>query len=228
MKGRNASPENGFTLVEFLIATAVMLVILSIAGIFLAQQARLQRSTQLRSELQDRVRTSMQLVTQDLALAGNSSIIDGSGRRLDIVWPGCFDGASGCVEVEDAGQTLRVRYLSSQFTSGNECRDVTYSLDGSGVILRSDVLCGGSEDFVELSSDIVNFASTVNCSNGSGLTAFPSSGCPPILSYGRSVTVDILGRSTVQASGESMAGCPSGYVCFGMTQETLVPNMKDQ
>lgn len=218
----------GFTMVELLIASTIMIVVLSIAGIFLTQQAKMQKSTQNRSELQDRVRVGMQLVTQDLALAGNSAVMGLNGAKLDITWPGCFDGASGCVQVSDAGATLKVRYLSSQFASGSECRDVTYRLLETGVFERSDVGCGNGATYVSLADNMVDFTATVHCSNGSDLTAFPSGSCPSVSSYGRSVTVDLMGQSRSPGSGDTAAGCATGYLCYAMTQETLMPNMKDQ
>lgn len=220
--------EAGFTVVELLISALIVVIVLAIAGAFLAQQTRMQRATQNRSELQDRVRVGMQLVTQDLALAGNSAVIATDGGKLDITWPGCFDGAAGCVEVDDAGSRLKLRYLSSQFATGNECRDVTYRLAAGGQFQRSDVACGGNDDFVELASDIRQFQVTIHCSNALDLNTFPSPQCPPLSSYGRSATVDLVGQS--RAPGDGMAGpaCDAGFLCFALTQETLMPNMKDQ
>jgi type II secretory pathway pseudopilin PulG len=228
MTPRVNARQFGFTMVELLIASTIMIVVLAIAGVFLAQQSQLQKATQNRSELQDRVRVGMQLVTQDLALAGNSAVMGLNGAKLDITWPGCFDGAAGCVRVSDAGATLEVRYLSSQFASGSECRDITYRLLGTGVFERSDVGCGATATYVPLADNMVDFTTTVHCSNGTDLTAFPSGSCPPLSSYGRSVTVDLMGQSRSPGSGDTAAGCATGYVCYAMTQETLMPNMKDQ
>src|SRR5690606_32730907 len=165
--------QAGITVIELLIAASIMMIVLGIAGAFLAQHTQLQRSTQNRSELQDRVRVGMQLIAQDLALTGNSAIVANDGRRLDVTWPGCFDGAAGCVELSDAGTTLKVRYLSSQFTSGSECRDVTYRLTG-GVLQRSDVACAASESFIDLANNVIDFEVTVHCGNGDDLNEFPS------------------------------------------------------
>src|SRR5690606_20783141 len=113
----------------------------------------------------------------------------------DITWPGCFDGAAGCVEGADSGRTLRMRYLSSQFPTANACRDGEYRLTVDGILERSDVSCGATEAFVALAPDIVDFQATVHCSNGIDLTDFPSSQCPPVSSYGRSATVTLIGQS---------------------------------
>lgn len=221
------SGQLGLTLVELLIAATIVIMVLAIVGVFLGQQAQLQKSTQNRSELQDRVRVGMQLITQDLALAGNSAVVANDGRKLDIVWPGCFDGVDGCVEVSGGGTSLKVRYLSSQFSSGEECRDVTYRLT-SGVLQRSDVSCGADETYVDLAEGVVSFLVTVHCSNGIDLNEFPDAQCPPLSGYGRSATVELVGQSRSPGSGMTAAGCDPDYLCFAMTQETLMPNMKDQ
>lgn len=218
----------GITVVELLIAATIMILVLGMAGVFLAQQSQLQKTTQNRSELQDRVRVGMQLVAQDLALAGNSAVIAPDGSKLGITWPGCFDGAAGCVKVADSGSELGVRYLSSQFASGNECRDVSYRLSADGALERSDVACSATADFVGLVDNVVSFVVTVHCSNGADVTTFPSTSCPATTSYGRSATVELMARSRTAASGPSETGCPTDFVCYAMTQETLMPNMKDQ
>lgn len=223
-----ASRNSGFTVVELLIAAAITVTVLGIAGVFLAQQAQLQRATQNRTELQDRVRVGLQLISQDLALAGNSAIIAADGGRMEVSFPGCFDGGAGCLRVEDAGRTMGVRYLSSQFGTGQNCRDVTYRLTESGVLQRSDVACGADEVFVDLAERIVDFEVTVHCSNGSDFNTFPDAGCPPKGGYGRSATVTLMGHSRATGTGMSLPGCPADFLCFEMTQETLMPNMKDQ
>lgn len=228
MRTARGRAEHGLTVVELLIAASIVVAVLAMAGVFLAQQTQMQRATQNRSELQDRVRVGMQLMSQDLALTGNSAVIALDGGRLDITWPGCFDGAAGCLEVADSGRSMKVRYLSSQFPSGDECRDVTYRLSNDGVLQRSDVGCGEAESFVDLADDIVTFEVTVHCSNGNDLNEFPSAQCPTLNSYGRSVTVELVGQSRTPTSGPTAPGCAPGHMCFAMTQETLMPNMKDQ
>lgn len=223
-----ARQQAGLTVVELLIAASIVIIVLAMVGVFLGQQAQVQRATQNRSELQDRVRVAMQLLTQDLALTGNSAVVANDGRKLDILWPGCFDGFDGCVELSDGGSRLKVRYLSSHFPAGSECRDVSYRLTGEGVLERSDVDCGGAETFAPLAENIVTFDVTVHCSNGIDLKEFPSAQCPPLSGYGRSATVEIVGQSRSPGSGLTAPGCDPDYLCFAMRQETLMPNMKDQ
>lgn len=228
MRADSRQRQAGFTVVELLVAAFITVLVLAMAGYFLAQQNQLQRATQNRTELQDRVRVAVQLMTQDIALTGNSAVMAPDGGRLNIVWPGCFDGAAGCLEVTSGGQAMRLRYLSSQFSAGSECRDVAYRLTGTGNLERSDVPCGGSEDFVELADRILDFEVTVHCSNGTDFDVFPTAGCPPTTGYGRSVTVELVGQSRMPGTGLTAPGCPSNYMCFAMRQETLMPNMKDQ
>lgn len=228
MRGDGCRSRSGFTVVELLVAASITVLVLAMAGFFLAQQNQLQRTTQNRTELQDRVRVAVQLMTQDLALTGNSAVMATDGGRLNIVWPGCFDGAAGCLEVTSGGQAMRVRYLSSQFSSGSECRDVSYRLTGAGNLERSDVSCGDPENYIQLADRILDFEVTVHCSNGSDFDVFPTAGCPPATGYGRSVTVELVGQSRMPGTGLTAPGCPSDFMCFAMRQETLMPNMKDQ
>ncbi len=218
----------GFTIVELLIASTILVVVLGIAGVFFARQTQMQRSTQGRNELQDRVRVSMQLVTQDLALAGNSAVIDGAGSKTSTMWPACFDGGKGCLVVADGGTSVQVRYLSSQFPVADACRDVAYRLDASGALERSDVGCGEAAAYVPLAPNLVVFRVEVLCSNGTQSDTFPTSTCPPGTSYGRSATVRVMGQSRTPLSGPVLTGCPADRLCFEMTQEVLFPNMKDQ
>lgn len=228
MRVRTISDSSGFTVVELLIAATITVAILAMAAVFLSQQTQLQRTTQNRTELQDRIRTGLQLMSQDLALTGNSAVMATDGARLSVAWPGCFDGAAGCLEVTDSGRAMRVRYLSSQFTSGNECRDVSYRLTGDGVLERSDVACGGTEEFVGLADRVISFEATVHCSSGDDYNEFPNAGCPPKSGYGRSITTTLIGQSRSPGTGLSAPGCPTDFLCFEMTQETMMPNMKDQ
>lgn len=217
----------GFTVVELLVASAIVVVVLAIAGIVFSRQVQLQRATQTRNELQDRVRVSVQLVTQDLALAGNSAVVDASGSKTNTVWPMCFDGGKGCVTVAGAGGSMKVRYISSQFPVADACRDVAYR-HTNGVLERSDVVCGSADSFAPLAPNIVAFEVRVQCSNGTESVSFPVASCPSGVSYGRSARIRVLGQSRGNASGQAIAGCPSGRLCFEMNQEVLLPNMKDQ
>lgn len=221
----------GLTVVELLIASSIVVIVLGLASIFLAQQAQMQKRVQTRNEVQDRVRVGMQLVVQDLALAGNSVVIDSTGAKSEATnWPFCFDGGKGCLVLEDQGlddSAVSVRYLTSQFPAAQACRDVTYRLEGT-TLQRSDVPCEADPAFVDLASDILEFKAQVICSTGVLYDAFPTGGCGGGTSYGRSMLVSLRAQSSVPLDGQTDATCPEERICFEMQQEVLIPNMKDQ
>lgn len=244
MKGRQA----GLTVIELLVAGAVLVIVLGIAAIYFGQQIQLQRNVQARNEVQDRVRVAMQLITQDIALAGNTLLVTAGGAvTTPASFPGCFDQASGnpsCVELESLSAStsnLRVRYVSSLFPAADACRDVSYRVS-NGVLQRSDVLCGDDPVYIDLASEMLGFKVIIICSNGNRFADFPVAGCGGGLSYGRSAIVSVAGQSarstgstsppvrlaTATAGSEIEVACPSGRICFGMTQEVLMPNLKDQ
>ncbi len=228
--------QSGFTVVEMLIAGLVLVVVLAAASAFFAQQVTLQRSVQTRNELQDRVRVSMALVTQDLALAGNSVLIDTTtgGKDTTVAWPFCFDGGRGCLEADvvasgsttaDPGSSsLRLRYVTSQFPAAQACRDVSYRL-ADGVLQRSDVVCEADPTFVAIAPDMLQFQIGVVCSTGVVYTAFPTGACGGGTSYARSANVALNGQARTAQGGDT---CETGRLCFRLDQQTLIPNMKDK
>lgn len=227
----NRKSQAGVTVVELLIASAILVIIIGAASVFFAQQAQLQRRVQARNEVQDKVRVAMQLVTQDLALAGNSAVIDSTGAKDEAVtWPFCFDGGRGCLTIAADSATasaVAVRYLSSQFPAANACRDVSYRLSGT-TLQRSDVPCESAASFVDLAPGTTEFTVEVICSTGTSFAAFPTGACGGGISYGRSAFVSVAAQSTNPVSGGSDAGCAVDRICFAMQQEVLIPNMKDQ
>lgn len=73
--------RKGFTLVEVLVAMAILVVVLALGVRYFASTGELARNTQARNELQDRVRMVMQLVTADLQMAGARYWNSGSQNR---------------------------------------------------------------------------------------------------------------------------------------------------
>jgi prepilin-type N-terminal cleavage/methylation domain-containing protein len=240
--------RRGMTVIELLVASAVLATVLGLAAVYLAQQSQLQRNVQARNEVQDRVRVAMQLLTQDIALAGNTLLVTPAGAvTTPTGFPGCFPqtgGGSSCVElgnVSASSSTLRLRYVSSLFPAAEACRDVSYQLS-NGTLERSDVSCGAPDVFVPLAPNMLGFKVVMVCSNGSRFATFPEAGCGGGISYGRSALVSVAGQSTWATAGaspqvglvtttigsETTIDCPTGRICFGITQEVLIPNLKDQ
>lgn len=220
--------QAGLTVVELLIASAILVIVIGSASMFFAQQTQLQRRVQARNLVQDNVRVAMQLVSQDLALAGNSVVINSAGDKdTTVTWPFCFDGGRGCLTIADAGAAVAVRYVSSQFPAADACRDVSYRVDSS-TLQRSDVECGEAAVFVDLAPGTTAFTVQVICSTGTVFNVFPDAGCGGGTSYGRSAFVSIAAESVNHVTGTSEAGCAEGHICFAVQQEVLIPNLKDQ
>ena len=253
--------SGGFSLIELLIAMVIMVIVLGMASVFFAQQTALQRAVQSRNDVQDRIRMATQLITQDLSLAGAAVRIAPDGtidRDAGVADCGptaavrCLDlGFDPDIGIETAS-TLRLRYLSSQFPTGEACRDIAYRIV-AGTLQRRDVACSpvsGTGGFIDLAPDMLGFKVVVVCSTGLRVDAFGQDSCPD--GYGRSAIVSVGGVSSIPHDGGSQgvafvtttktsadgatevtfarhtAACPAGRVCYGMTQEVLMPNLKDQ
>jgi len=65
----------GFTILELLVVLVIFTGVLTIATRFLASQSQDTRIVQERNEVQDRARLVLQMVSQDLILAGSSRFI---------------------------------------------------------------------------------------------------------------------------------------------------------
>ncbi len=253
MRGALYSSRLGLALIELLIAGFILVIVLGLAGTFFAQQTRLQRDVQARNEVQDRVRVALQLVTQDIALVGNSVLMDASGEiEEDATLP-----LDGCTQTVDGGTInscfgvfegpsapnvgIALRYLSSQFDPSEACRDVRYQLIGN-VLQRSDVECEEPTEWIDLATDVLAFRAVVVCSDGDRLSTFPDAACQAPDGYGRTAIVSVVGRSptaigsddvprnvvTVDPTTPAEVPCTPGRVCFGATEETLMPNLKDR
>ena len=240
----------GLTIVELLVAGVVLVVVLGAAGVFFALQVQLQRDVQARNEVQDRIRVALQLVTQDLALVGNTiRMTDAGAIETGTGFAGCFPQSTGgeaCLEltnVSTTASTLRLRYVSSQFPVADSCRDVGYRRTGN-VLQRSDVACGSGVSWIDLAPSVVGFKTIVVCSNNDRFASYPDVGCGGGTSYARTALVSVAAESLGNVRSAAAAGamglvtadpalvtaltCPAGRICFDGTQEVLMPNLKDQ
>lgn len=98
-----------------------------------------------------------------------------------------------------------------------------------------------------LATNIEAFNIVYRCSNGVWVDSFPNASCPPGTSYLRSAVVSIYAASDAPYPGavgdgfevvvvDSTSGgaatttqtvaCPADRVCLGLTQEVLLPNLK--
>lgn len=227
--------KSAFTLIELLVAMAILGVVMGLAVQYFVRQNQLTRQVQAKSEVQDKVRTVMQLITQDLQLAGASQYVDSTGatsNRLSCP-TGCLNGSSSGLQ-----DSLELSYVTSLRGASEACRRVSYSFSGS-TLQRVEATCGSALPApIELASGILALDIQYICSNGNRLDNYPdTSRCDPKYAYPRSARVSVVGRSdapypsTSSSSYRTLTGevtCPTGFVCYGMEQEVLLPNFKNQ
>jgi prepilin-type N-terminal cleavage/methylation domain-containing protein len=234
--------RRGFSVVELLVAATILSVVLGLVATYFMQQSDMSRRTQARSEVQDKVRFSMQLVGQDLQMAGSSRYVTGdSGAvNLSVSLPSC--SFTTCLEAVNAAgganhqDAFNVRYITSLRSAAEACRDVRYRLSGN-VLQRSDVTCGNNASFVDLADNVLALDVVYICSNGNRYHSLPDANCAGAVAYPRSAEITLLARSNTPVSGapattvttasNQSVSCGPGFACFSLTQEVLMPNLKD-
>lgn len=239
--------RNGFTIIETLISMGILTIVLAVGVSYFSQQTQLSRQTQAHSEVQDKVRSVMQVITNDLQLVGSSRYVDANGTTSTLLncSPAsyCLNGANGQVGYKDS---VRLRYTTSLRDSANACRRIDYGFSNDD-FRRSDLACSATDtdattSLASSSNTLANNILAVNlrykCSNGEEIWNYPdNTNCPSGSSYPRSAIVIVLGRSTMPVQGISSkqyavsswtVTCPANYSCFSLTQQVLLPNMKDQ
>lgn len=79
--------SRGFTLAEILVAIALLTAIFAVALRYFVLQAEQTRRIQARNEVQERVRMVMEIVSQDLLLAGNQYFINSESEKINLSLP---------------------------------------------------------------------------------------------------------------------------------------------
>lgn len=248
---------SGFTLVELLVASVVLIVVLGIVAVFFAQQTRVARVANEHSDTQDRARLVAQLVTQDLSLAGgkryilNDGSIDTAGSIAacpnttvgGTTFPACLE-----VSTSNAADAFATLYVNSLRSVANACRSVAYRFSGNQLLRYDQAFsCSGSlaladttstTDFEPIADDILALDIQITCSNGNEIAQYPDqTDCPYGTSYPRSATITVIAASAHTIDGASSKAftsvtgqsvtCPAGRYCYDVTQEVLMPNLKD-
>ena len=227
----------GFTLVELLLASALLAVVLALGLRYFTESAQLSRENQARSDLQDRTRMVMQVVTQDLQLVGSRYWNQGTVNRAFIL-PADSVLVSQDNEAQDS---LTLYYVTSLRGPWEACRRVDYRFTGD-TLERSDANATSGQgnectepdpSFAPLAEGILALDIVYLCSHGESRN---TSDCGPD-AYPRSALVEVVARSSVPVkastsprefttvSGESVP-CPEGYACYSLRQEVLMPNLK--
>lgn len=223
---QRSSKRSGFTLLELLVAAAILAVLLSAVAMYFSRQIKLNRAAEAQAQVQDNVRMVMQLVTTDLLQAGSRAYVT-TGAVSDVKLPS--------VVLQGGGSTVRdsldLSYVSSLRSSSDACRAVEYGWSGT-TLLRSDQTCPSdlsfpSPSYSDLASHILVLDLKFQCSDG---TVVADANCGS--SFVRSVDVAVMGQSDNPVAGRQEAvtyggtSCPQDYTCFLLKQRVLTPNLK--
>jgi prepilin-type N-terminal cleavage/methylation domain-containing protein len=227
--------KRGFTLMEVLVAMVILVVVLAVGVRYFASTGEMARNTQARSELQDRVRMIMQVVTADLQMAGAHYWNSGSQNRAYGLPLPPLSGSNG-----GARDTLTLYYVTSLRAPASACRRVDYGFDRD-TLRRSDVNAipsSGSECTTPdpspqpLAEGILALDIQYQCSDATvrntpdcGANAYPRSARVTVAGYSLSPVTNPGPASLTTVTGQTLT-CPRGRACYALTQEVLMPNLK--
>jgi len=249
----SARMRKGFSLMEVLVAAAILAILGAIVARALVDQADLSRRVQARNEVQDKGRVVMELVKQDLFLAGSNRYVTLSNSGNSFVafvtasvpnWSDC-SSTSPCLSAASANSTsvqdsFSVRYVTSLRDLNQACRRVKYQFSGN-TLQRSDVVCVNSDSLQPLADQVLALNLRFECSDGT----IEDAGSPPCSGnrYPRAALVTVVVASTnlapgnpsdavsftIQTGNSTQAiACPSGRICYGLTERVELPSLKDK
>lgn len=226
--------DQGFTLVEMLLTSVILVVILGVLGAFLDSQSRMAVLTNAKANVQDKARYILAAATQDLQLAGSSRYVSSTNTVSTIAAFGtCVNSA--CLTGTNSGvkDSMSSRYITSLRDLTEACRQVQWTNTAAGVLQRSDVTCGTTADPKEFADGVLAFNIRYICSNGA-VKDEPNCG-GGLFTRSARVTVYAASDQTLQSSSAASfdvegttVTCPDRRACFGIQQEIEMPNMKDK
>ncbi|GEM84900.1 prepilin-type cleavage/methylation domain-containing protein [Meiothermus hypogaeus] len=181
---------------------------------------------QERNEVQDRARLVLQMVSQDLILAGSSRFIRGNEVRFDAAnWVSCAPGTPCLTGTDDSERdTFVTRYHTSLYPNGQECRSIGYSFSGT-TLLRADVPCSQAptgaivaSSYREFAPDITQLNIRYVCGDAAATEVGLPSGCiavaNPTERFVRAALVTVTATS------------PQGTYTYTIAQRVPIRNLK--
>jgi type II secretory pathway component PulJ len=243
---------HGFTILELLLAGAMLGTLMTGLGMYFVSTTDLDRRSQAQADVQDKVRTGVQLLTQDLQTLGSSRYVKNSQVINLAIWalcdvsPKCLEGTTGATAaagVTPTPDSLKGRYITSLLPENEACRNFAYRVTNM-ILERSEQACTSTTpSFVELADGILGFDIVYLCSDNEQVN---TPNCPAVTlgsktvpRFVRSARFTLVGRSSQQIPQVNTAeqyalpsggqvSCPAKYSCFAMTQDVLMPNLKDR
>jgi len=244
----------GVTLIEMFIVLAIIGTILAIVGSFFNQQRLLASRNAARNEVQDKVKMVMQLITQDLQLAGSRAVVGANTTINPLNNALTATNATATVSgVTYSKDQFVVRYYTTLRTS-NLCREVKFGFNSASpqTIRRDDIAgsCSGSAPNSSaptnpLADNILALDIVYVCGNVAATVV--NSGSPPCSGngYARTAKVAVVAQSndpipryqdpnqypTYSLSSGSLTrtvnlACPANRICYALEQEILMPNLR--
>jgi prepilin-type N-terminal cleavage/methylation domain-containing protein len=268
------SRDQGFTLLEILVAALILAIVLGIVATFFVQQSRLNRQTAAGTEAHDKARMVMQLVTTDLHSAGTDMYSDPAtgailspAVTLSICPTDTATGLTTCIVGTDGSAGAHVQdaasmaYITTLQPLATACREVAFAFDTSNTLYRADEACDPTAGAALLATSSITSTYAVLapgilaldiryvCSNGAVMDSVPDTvSCPKNASYVRSALVSVVAQSDTRVDGMAArtftipmgqsatatnatrtdVTCGPDRACYAMTQQVLLPNLKDR
>lgn len=216
----------GLTILELMVVLGIFAGVLAIVTRFFASQSQDTRIVQERNEVQDRARLVLQMVSQDLILAGSSRFIRGNEVRFDGThWVSCAPGTP-CLTGTDQLErdTIVTRYHTSLYPSGQECRSIGYNFNGT-TLLRADVPCSQAPinnipatSYREFATNITQLNIRYVCGDAAATEVGLPSGCTAVANpterFVRAALVTVTARA------------PQGSYTYTIAQRVPIRNLK--
>jgi prepilin-type N-terminal cleavage/methylation domain-containing protein len=216
----------GLTILELMVALAIFGIVLAIATRFFASQSQDTRIVQERNEVQDRARLVLQMVSQDLILAGSSRFIRNNEVRFDAAnWVSCAPGTPCLTGTDNTDHdTFVTRYHTSLYPSGQECRSIGYSFNAT-TLMRADVPCSqaptgaiAAGSYLEFATQITQLNIRYVCGDSAATEVGLPSGCiavaNPTERFVRAALVTVTAAS------------PQGGYTYTIAQRVPIRNLK--
>lgn len=216
----------GLSILELMVVLAIFGAVLAIATRFFASQSQDTRIVQERNEVQDRARLVLQMVSQDLILAGSSRFIRGNEVRFDGAnWVSCAPGTPCLTGTDNTNtDTFVTRYHTSLYQSGQECRSIGYSFNGT-TLLRADVPCSQAPtnnipatSYREFATHITQLNIRYVCGDAAATEVGLPSGCIAV--------VNPTERFVRAALVTVTAAAPQGTYTYTIAQRVPIRNLK--
>jgi len=201
------APDKGFTLVELTIAIAIFSVFFAAVYGLLASVNQCTTSTEVRSEIMQKLRTRIDFMEQDIRMAG-----------LDR-----FKTAAAGIEF--AGD-LSLRFTADRNLSGGidvpdladgiqegDLEDITYEWDSANRLLKQYLPAGTADDWEAVAYNVVDFKFTYLDADGN-----------PISPPGNGPTKDNIRAVLVTMTVEQPAGI-AGKIDRTLTKRILCRNL---